>query len=158
MWLAGGEAPSALLHALSQSNQAVSVVADAPAVLREVMGGGVRRVVLVDPEQLEHAGEMVTVLHTRYDDVTCFGYAGEDHADTLRGLIIADPAAMAWRWSDQADDITQLGVDDDRVEAEALPGIDDGHDPARLTDEEVAMLLGPAGDGREPHHGEEAGR
>ncbi len=95
LWLGPGQqAPARLLHALRERGLSASVVYSAAALVVELSLGrhdrslpAVRGVVLVEPDRLPRAGEMVDVLKDYFPDIGRWRYeAGKDGRGELAAL------------------------------------------------------------------------
>lgn len=180
VWVASNQTPpSALLDALSAKGGAVSVVGSAPAVITELACDGVGQVVLMDPQKLPRACELVEAVRAYYPSVICLRCdtpVGAEQNDGPPVLTVingelrhhaATDRAPRTPHDSSAGTLPRLVRSEDDAPPGSSPGTSPGTGPGTssgksadsdgssdddrlITDEELSMLLGPVPEQDEP--------
>ncbi len=156
-----GAVPSNLVAALDQRGITVGITRTAPEVMAELAGGQVASVVVVEPERQARAQELYDAARAYHPQVRFWAYAPQapgreatlsDFADNSGQTLekagsAANPCySPAYQESHTCSNVTGESSSDIGLRPPADTTDDD---PSLVTEQELAMLLGPDSDAGE---------
>lgn len=150
----GGAVPSNLVAALGQRGITAGIARTAPEVMAELAGGQVASVVVVEPERQARAQELYAAASTYHPQVRFWAYAPQAPGREATLSVFADKTGQTPEKSGPASNPCYSSAYKESPPSSAATRASNAHagpqadtdttedDPLRVTEQELAMLLG----------------
>lgn len=163
-----GAVPSSLAGALDRRGLEIAIARQPPEVMTELAEGGVSSLVVVEASQQERVDELVDAVTTYYPQTRCWGYTSREQGGSIRldplshvsprSGVVSDGQGMVSSPRDGSAHAHVKGAGQ-RLRSLVVKADlrHDAGDGPLVTEEELAMLLGPDSVDLDTMSGEEGG-